>query len=1009
MKFLRPIFWCVAALAALLLVIVVLAFNTSVQTWAARRALTGQADLKAGVGRVSAGLKLIELTDITIEKPGLSLILPSLTIEMPLSSAAGKNIAIKRLVAKGWKVALSVPPVEKKTATPASTTTTAQVKSEPFTFEGVLKLLRLPVDFSLEEIDVEGELTFQALPGKPPSRSTVKITGGNLGAGREGRFTIVAKVAIPEADAPVSELAVNSVIVVQMDTPRTLQKVSFVTDAKALGQKFPQGANLHSELVLNGGAKGESYLISLQTPLAGALKNLFNLDASYPAGASSLTGKWKVDVANSDVAPFTLGLQLPVFAATGEGAFEADRTISVVHASGRIDSTVEQLAVFMPELAGLGRLRTQLDFDLSKHGDWIKVERFSAALSGVKPIASVQALQKFEYDLKFDPTIKGHAIKVSDSSVELLRLTLHGLPLAWAQPFIKDIVISGDDVRGEFFASARNGGFAVRPTAPITITNLSVSQGGKALVHALDIAVKLAADSTEQGWQADISEFSVRSGASTLLGVTAKAGQPAGPNQPIKATGRWEANLSALLAQPAAARYASALSQGAASGEFTASLDGTKQISATLELNNLKAPKVENLPRVQASVRLDVLPDGQINVQVPLTLDVAGRVTDLELAAKVKPGATTHIEADVLSRAIYLQDLKPLQDWAASLQPAAPAQATPAAKSPDKVKTAKPVADKLPFWSACSGLIKLALKEIVYSPDVKVTNVVGTLKIDSGAITLDNIHAGLGAGAEAALGGQMTFDATLPEPYLFSGDATVTGFDPAPFFRAANPKNEPTVEGKFNVATKLTGAAPNTALLASKIHADLSLTSRGGVFRGLALPKSFSDRFQGKSGNLLSNITGAVGALAGGSKTGNAAVAAVEIASLLVAIPYDQLSVQVSHDAKASLTTLKDFMLISPTIRLTGNGSILQQEGVPLMKQPLTAQFEMSTHGHSADLFGKQGMLQGGTDTLGYSPLFAPIKVDGTLSEIGTEALMNLFVQKLLSNATGPLGNLFGK
>jgi len=1009
MKFLRPIFWGVAVLAALLLVIVVLAFNTSVQTWAARRALTGQADFKAGVGRVSAGLKLIELTDISIEKPGLSLTLPSLTIEMPLSSAAGKSLSVKRLVAKGWKVALSVPPVAKKSLAPASTTTTTQAKPEPFSFEGVLKLLRLPVDFSLDEIDVEGEVTFQAQAGNPPSRSTVRLTGGNLGAGRDGRFTLVAKVVMPEADAPVSELAVNSVIVVQMDTPRTLQKVSLVTDAKAVGQKFPQGANLHSELVLNGGAKGESYVISLQTPLAGVLKNLFCLDASYPAGASSLTGKWKVDLCNSDVAPFTLGLQLPAFAATGEGAFEADRTISVVHASGRIDSTVEQLAVIMPELAALGRLRTQLDFDLSKDGDWIKVERFSAALSGAKPIASVQALQKFDYDLKFDPKTKGHAIKVSDSSVELLRLTLHGLPLAWAQPFIKDIAISGDDVRGEFFASARNGGFAVRPTAPISITNLSVSQGGKALVRALDIAVKLAADSTEQGWQADISECSVRSGAASLLNVTAKAGQPAGINQPIKATGRWEANLPALLAQPAAAQYASALSQGVASGEFTASLGGTKQISATLDLTNLAAPKVENLPRVQASVRLDVLPDGQIAAQVPLTLDVAGRITDLELTAQVKPGAATHIEADVLSNAIYVQDLKPLQDWAASLQPAAAAPVKPVAKSTAQAQTAKPVADKLPFWSACTGQIKLALKEIVYSPDVKVTNVVGALKIESGSITLENIHAGLGAGAEAALAGKMTFDAALPEPYLFSGDATVTGFDPAPFFRAANPKKEPTVEGKFDVATKLTGAAPNTALLASKINADLNLTSRGGVFRGLALPRAFSDRFQGKSGNLLSNITGAVGALAGGSKTGNAAAAAVEITSLLVAIPYDQLSVQVSHDANASLTTLKDFMLISPTIRLTGNGSILQQEGVPLMKQPLTAQFEMSTHGHSADVFGKQGMLQGGTDTLGYSPLFAPIKVDGTLSEIGTEALMGLFVQKLLSNAASPLGNLFGK
>jgi len=1015
MKLLRPILWGVAILAALLLVIIVLAFNASVQTWATRRALTGQPDMKAGIGRISAGLRVTELTDINIEKPGLSLKLPSLTIEMSLASAAGKNIAVKRLVAKGWKVDLSVPTQEQKaaarataTTAPAQTASTTPAKPEPFTFDGVLKLLRLPVDFSLDEIDVEGEVTFQAQAGKPPAHATVRFTGGKLGVGSEGRFNYVSKVVLPNSDAPVSEMDVNTVIVVQMDTPRTLQKISVVTDVKAVGQQFPKGADLHSELVLNGGAKGESYLATLQMPLAGVLKNLFSLEAAYPAGATSLTGKWKMDVSNADVAPFTLGLQLPAFTATGEGVFEADRTLASIHASGRVDNTVEQLAVIMPELAALGRIRTQLDFDLSKQGDLIRVERFSAGVSGNKPIASVQALQKFDYDLS------ARALKVADTSAELLRLTLHGLPLTWAQPFLKDITISGDDVRGEFFASARNGGFAVRPSAPITITNLNVAQAGKPLVRALDVAVKMAADSTQQGWQADISEISLRSGAATLLTASVKAGRPAGNAQPVKATGHMEANLPALLAQPAAEQYASVLNQGVVKGEFTANIDTTKQVSATIEINNLGSAKVEKLPRLQVGLRIDLQPDGRIDAQVPLVLDASGRKSDVELTAHIQIAPALHVEADVVSNAIYVQDLQPLQALAASVQPEQPpAQTAKPAKNEPKLDTkniaAKPIADKAPFWNACTGQLKLALKEIVYSPDVKVSNVGGLLKIEAGAISMENIKAGLGAESEAALNGKMTFDATAVEPYMFSGDATVTGFDPAPYFKAANPQKEPTVEGKFDVVSKLSGIAPNAALLASKIKADLSLTSRGGVFRGLALPKAFSDRFQGKSGTIISSITGAVGALAGGSKNGNAAAAAVELASLLAVIPFDQLNVQLSHDATAALTRIQDFTLISPTIRLTGSGSILQQEGVPLLKQPLTAQLEMSSHGHVAELFGKQGMLQGGTDTLGYSPLFAPIKVDGTLSEVGTEALMNLLLQKLLSSSAGPLGNLFGK
>jgi hypothetical protein len=446
-------------------------------------------------------------------------------------------------------------------------------------------------------------------------------------------------------------------------------------------------------------------------------------------------------------------------------------------------------------------------------------------------------------------------------------------------------------------------------------------------------------------------------------------------------------------------------------GEFTANIDTTKQLSAMIEINNLGSPKVEKLPRFQLGLRVDLQPDGRIDAHVPLVLDAAGRKSDIELSAHVKTAPAFYVEADVVSNAIFVQDLLPLQALAASLQPApsTPPVIKTEPKPTAKAAPTKPEIDKLPFWSACTGQLKLALKEIVYSPDVKVGNVGGLLKIEAGAISLENIKAGLSPDGEAALNGKMTFEANSPEPYVFSGEATVTGFDPAPYFKAANPQKEPTVEGKFDVVSKLTGVAPNAALLASKIKADLALSSRGGVFRGLALPKSFSDRFQNKSGNLLSNITGVVGALAGGSKIGSAAVAAGEIASLLISIPYDQLSVQLSHDASAALTRIEDFTLISPTIRLTGTGSILQQEGVPLLKQPLTAQFEMSAHGQIAELFGKQGMLQGGTDNLGYSPLFAPIKVDGTLTDIGTEAFVNLLVQKLLSNSAGSLGNLFGK
>ena len=61
-------------LAALVLVMVILAFTPSVQTWAVRRALTGQPGLTMAVGSVAAGLTSTELRDVRVEQDGVIIV-----------------------------------------------------------------------------------------------------------------------------------------------------------------------------------------------------------------------------------------------------------------------------------------------------------------------------------------------------------------------------------------------------------------------------------------------------------------------------------------------------------------------------------------------------------------------------------------------------------------------------------------------------------------------------------------------------------------------------------------------------------------------------------------------------------------------------------------------------------------------------------------------------------------------------------------------------------------------
>jgi len=61
-------------LAALVLLMVILAFTSSVQTWAVRRALTGQPGLTMAVGNVAAGLTSTELRDVRVEQDGVIIV-----------------------------------------------------------------------------------------------------------------------------------------------------------------------------------------------------------------------------------------------------------------------------------------------------------------------------------------------------------------------------------------------------------------------------------------------------------------------------------------------------------------------------------------------------------------------------------------------------------------------------------------------------------------------------------------------------------------------------------------------------------------------------------------------------------------------------------------------------------------------------------------------------------------------------------------------------------------------
>jgi hypothetical protein len=954
------------ALLALLAVAVIIVFSTAFQTWLARRTLTNQPGWTGGIGSVSAGWSRVEVRDLQLERSGARLRLPALEVDLPVLPAAwSQRLAIKRLVARGWTLDLSGTPAATSGASGARETTGAapasreggSVTAARQMFAGVFRQLDLPVDLALDGVVLEGEVILPEQRG----RLKVSVTGGGLVADREGRFTVTAVAAL--ADPAVSAVEVKAGVVAAMATPRSFGRFVFQLEASARGTHFRRDVGLRADLSARRTSSGESYT----AVVVADERNLLDLRADLPPGGPVLAGAWKLDVRDADLVPFSLGVALPEFAVAGEGGFDADAAFAAIHVHGRLDATVDRWHILRPELAAVGRLNVAADFDLTEQAGTLGVRKLDVAIRGSSPIAEIRTLQAFD----FTPATR--ELRTADMGRELFGLGLQGVPVDWVRPWVSSVQVSGGRLRGGLTARAHEGGVSLRATSPLSVDDIGVFQAGRPLIRQLNLTFRASADFTPQGWQAELSETVAGSGAADLLNLEVKLGRLAGAGQAIKAAGRCSVNLPALLAQPATAGSL-VLRTGQANVEFAASLDGKREVQATIDLKNLSAGAGANaigLPAVTARVRADLAPDGTLAFNVPLTLVRDGRTSDLNLVGTVGPekNRARAIEAEVSGTDLYWNDARML----AAVAPEKPAGA--GATSPP--------------WSGLHGSVALRLQRVIYSDTFEVKDITGRLRLDAGILRLEGGQAGVGERGRASVTGLVTFDATAQPPYGLIADVNVKDFDPAPFFRLRPGGGEATIEGRFDLSSRLAGHAASLGGLLEQAGGELQLTSKGGVFRGLPVSVGTITETTSRWTAWLATAGSAISAVTGRRDTAevaNKTEAVAEVARALHPLAYDQMSFVLARDA-AQTTTLREFTLISPELRLAGQGTVRARNGAGLLDRALNMEFVLRARGRQAELLKYLGVLEAQVDDLGYAVCTVPLTVAGTIGKPDTAEL----------------------
>lgn len=998
----RKILIFAAVVLGLAVLLVLLALTSPVQTWAVRKVVASQADLKLEVERVSVGLKKVHVAKVRANYAGAILDLPELTADIAVVSAAWHGeVTVSKLIARGWTLDLTDYKPETVAAMGNGRTAPSgfslissayAANAQPVAqtvFSGVLSQLELPVDLSLDGVVLDGTIIMRCGPDNAPTRMQVSLVGGGFSVGREGRFDLTSRLDLADAQASVSTIELQGNLSAVMDTPRTFVNLSGLLNAQATGQAFPQGVQLTTEITAARIKGGENYNLTVQS----VGKRLIDVQANYPDNSSRVGGVWRLDLHDTDVAPFALGHVLPTFDAVGAGMFETDTGFAEVHAAGCIKSSANRLEALQPELKEIGELTLFTEFDLKQSGDSIRVNSLTVDANQASPVLTLRALQSFEIN-----TSSGE-LKVADPSIDLMEANLIDVPMAWIAPFVDQVQLSGGRLRGQILASARDGGMTITTAKPLTITGLSVNSGADALLENLSVQAQMSANYAAQGWRANLTALEVSSGGTNLLSLQGHAKQPLGTDQPITAGGIVDLNLPAVLQQPGARQFAG-LNGGRLQIEFSAMLAKEQDVKVSLHATGLIGPEGEALPMIGMVAQVRVSAEGIISFEVPMTFTQAAsqRISDLNLKGTLQPDRdASQIKAVLSGKTVYLDDLELLSVMMVGSTTAA---------QPEVGITGR---DAHPFWQGVTGQVDLALQSLYYTDQFEMKNVGGTIHIDESGLKLDGVNAELGEQSALNLQGSVGFDQSAPIPYRMVADMKVNDFASGPLLRALNPEVPPQLEGDFSFTTQLTSTGENALDLASRTQGDAQMTSKGGVFR--LLPEKVSTQVE--NAGRIAAVGAFLGSVVGGGKDvrdfANKAQAVAELSMMLTAIKYDQLNLVVSRHEDLD-TVLRDFTLISPEVRLAGEGLIKQQDGVGLLEQALSLNLQMKVRGKIGAAFKYLGLLDEQADDLGYAVCKLPLHVRGTLAQPDTselqQALKNLALER--SGANDFLNRILG-
>jgi hypothetical protein len=984
LRFLSKILFLAVALAALLAVV---SIAPVLQTWVAQLVLARQSGLHGSIGALSARFGEVQIADLHLERDGAVFTIPYFEARLPLTTAVwNRKLAVRSLVAKGWTLDLS--------HSPGPADASAQVGAAPERGEGagaltpaaaapaqellhvfreILRGAKLPCDLALDGVDLEGDVLVASGPGNPPSKVHVIVKGNGVAAGREGAWAIDATGEFRDTRFGTIDLAAHGRLAVAMDSPRTLNRVELKADLAAEGRSLPPGLAWSVDIAAARGAGEETYTLDLSRDN----RRLATILVHAPAATGRLVGTWKIDLRDSDLAPFVPDRHLPAVAASGEGEFDADAALTRVHAPGRLNIVAGRLGVLAPPLDFLGTVTLDTRFDLVHSGQTIRVVRLSVSVAGPGRAAVVQSLQPFDCDER-----TGH-LTVADPRNDWLEVSVGAFPLTGLPDLPGGFTFAGGNATGECVVRFTQGGWAFRSKTPVTASDVAVQRAGKMVERGLDLSLSFLADHTPGGWQVESTPLTIGSAGQRLATIEAKATWPAKADQPTVIAGTWNADLKALASQ-SAIPGTGWITARSASGDFSASVGAWTSLEGKLAVVGLEADQT-----IATNFQAGIGADLSVAFRAPVKITVGSNVSEVSADGTwASEKAGDRIEVRLSSTNVALEHLRqlvaPLAALGGSPLTAGVAVGTGAAQKPAGGR------DRIPFWGDWFGSVTVGFDRL-RTGDRDLNDVRGIFDIDHGSLRLRDGLWELPDHSLAKAEGSISFDSAAEFPYSLKAAAALGEVDAAPLFGDPPAGHDPVFKGRFSVATTLTGNGINLGDLVGRMEHEFRLTSTNGIVRLLktnvaeTIPEPsapVSDALD-SAGSVVGSIFGikrnAVRSRENHVSKNTEAV--LDFTYLIAEIGYDQINITAVQGPDQTIH-LREIAMTGRDVRATGSGQIAFVEGWSFPVEPLSVELQLGVRGKLTGLLATAGLLSDRKDDQGYTMLNQTVHFGGTLQHI---------------------------